>query len=215
MSCSLLGGCNLPQGNRDTKNLKTFSTAAERFEGAHVLCPGCAHSIIVREMLNATDDNIVASTSTGCLEVCTAIYPYTSWDISWIHIGFENAGAAISGAEAMYKALSRKNRLYNEDRRVKFVAFGGDGGTYDIGFQSLSGALERGHDFIYVCYDNEAYMNTGIQRSSATPKYANTTTQPLVKRVLESPSIRNGFRKLLQLTEFPMLPRQHLLTFRI
>ena len=159
-------------------NLKEFACTPDRFQGGHRLCPGCAHGMIVREVVNATEDDLVISTATGCLEVCTAIYPYTSWDVSWLHIGFENAAAGISGAEAMYKALSRKNRSYNEDKKVKFVAFGGDGGTYDIGFQSLSGATERGHDFLYVCLDNEGYMNTGGQRSSSTPIGAHTTTSP-------------------------------------
>ncbi len=163
---------------KNITNLKEFACTPDRFQGGHRLCPGCAHGMIVREVVNATDDDLVVSTATGCLEVCSAIYPYTSWDVSWLHIGFENAAAGISGAEAMYKALSRKNRLYNEDRNVKFVAFGGDGGTYDIGFQSLSGATERGHDFLYVCLDNEGYMNTGGQRSSSTPIGAHTTTSP-------------------------------------
>ena len=158
-------------------NLKEFACTPDRFQGGHRLCPGCAHGMIVREVVNATNDDVVVSTATGCLEVCSAIYPYTSWDVSWLHIGFENAAAGISGAEAMYKALSRKNKMYS-DRNVKFVAFGGDGGTYDIGFQSLSGAAERGHDFLYVCLDNEGYMNTGGQRSSSTPIGAHTTTSP-------------------------------------
>jgi len=93
------------------KNLKEFSTANERFEGAHLLCPGCAHSMIVRELMNCSDDNLVISSNTGCLEVSTAVYPYTSWDTSWIHIGFENAATAISGAEAMFKARKRKGTL--------------------------------------------------------------------------------------------------------
>ena len=160
------------------KNLKEFSTSNERFEGAHLLCPGCAHSIIVREMMNCTDDNLVVSSNTGCLEVSTAVYPYTSWDTSWIHIGFENSASAISGAEAMYKAKKRKGTLEDPDAPVKFVAFGGDGSTYDIGFQWLSGAVERGHDFTYICLDNEVYANTGGQRSSATPIGSSTTTSP-------------------------------------
>jgi pyruvate ferredoxin oxidoreductase beta subunit len=112
------------------------------------------------------------------LEVSTAIYPYTSWDTSWIHIGFENAATAVSCAEAMYKARKRKGTLKDPDRSIKFVAFGGDGSTYDIGFQWLSGAVERGHDFTYICLDNEVYANTGGQRSSATPIGASTTTSP-------------------------------------
>ncbi len=160
------------------KNLKQFSTSNDRFEGAHLLCPGCAHSIIVRELLNCTDDNLVIANATGCLEVCTAVYPHTSWDASWIHIGFENAATAATGAEAMYKTLKKKGRLKDPDKPVKFVAFGGDGATYDIGFQFLSGAVERGHDFTYVCLDNEVYANTGGQRSSSTPRGSSTTTTP-------------------------------------
>lgn len=164
--------------SKTIKNLKQFSTANDRFEGAHLLCPGCAHSMIVRELMNCTDDNLVISTNTGCLEVSTAVYPYTSWDTSWIHIGFENAATAIAGAEAMHKARKRKGTLKDADAPVKFVAFGGDGSTYDIGFQWLSGAVERGHDFTYVCLDNEVYANTGGQRSSATPIGSSTTTSP-------------------------------------
>ncbi len=160
------------------KNLKQFSTSNDRFEGAHLLCPGCAHSIIVRELLNCTNDNLIIANATGCLEVCTAVYPHTSWDASWIHIGFENASTAATGAEAMYKALKNKGRLKDPDKPVKFVAFGGDGATYDIGFQFLSGAVERGHDFTYICLDNEVYANTGGQRSSSTPIGASTTTTP-------------------------------------
>jgi pyruvate ferredoxin oxidoreductase beta subunit len=177
MSCSLLGGC-APQGNREIKNLKSFSTAAERFEGAHVLCPGCAHSIIVREILNATNDNLVVGASTGCLEVCTAIYPHTSWDCSWIHIGFENSSTAIAGAEAANKALRRKGRISADAAEPKFVAFGGDGSTYDIGFQWISGCCDRGHNMMYVCLDNEVYANTGGQASGSTPIGASATTAP-------------------------------------
>ena len=161
----------------EIKNLKQFSKAAERFEGANLLCPGCAHGIIVREVLNATDYPLLIATSTGCVEVSTAVYPYTSWDVPWIHIGFENSSTAIAGAEAMYKALKRKGRLYS-DKEPKFVAFGGDGSTYDIGFQFISGCFERGHNFTYVCLDNEVYANTGGQRSGSTPLGASTTTTP-------------------------------------
>lgn len=160
------------------KNLKDFSTSADRFEGGNLLCPGCAHSIIVREVLNATNDDLILAASTGCLEVCTAVYPHTSWDVSWIHIGFENGSTAIAGAEAMYKALKTKGRLKQPDRKPKFVAFGGDGATYDIGFQWISGCFERGHDMMYVCLDNEVYANTGGQRSSSTPIGTSATTTP-------------------------------------
>jgi pyruvate ferredoxin oxidoreductase beta subunit len=160
------------------KNLKEFSTSADRFEGANLLCPGCAHSIIVREVLNATNDDLVLAASTGCLEVCTSVYPYTSWDASWIHIGFENSSTAVAGAEAMYNALKTKGRLKQPDRNPKFVAFGGDGASYDIGFQWISGCMERNHDMMYIVLDNEVYANTGGQRSSSTPIGSSATTSP-------------------------------------
>lgn len=161
--------------------LKKLTNYPGKIAPGHRLCAGCGASIIVRQMqmvASALGYELVIANATGCLEVCTSIYPYNSWKSPWIHNAFENAAATISGVEAAYRALKKKGK-FPSDRKVKFVALGGDGGTYDIGFQSLSGALERGHEFIYICYDNEAYMNTGIQRSSATPKYANTTTQPV------------------------------------
>ncbi len=157
--------------------LKELVKKEELFTGGHRLCAGCGIPPIVRLVLRSTDAGVVAATSTGCLEVGTTIYPYTSWRIPWIHSAFENAAATISGVESAYRALKRKGKI-REDKDIKFVAFGGDGGTYDIGLQSLSGALERRHDFLYICYDNGAYMNTGIQRSSATPFASATTTSP-------------------------------------
>ncbi len=158
--------------------LKELSKQEELLTGGHRLCSGCGAPIAIRQVLHAAGVPIVAANATGCLEVSTTIYPYSAWRIPWIHSAFENAAATISGVEAMYKALKRKGKI---DRKIKFIAFGGDGGTYDIGLQSLSGAVERGHDFVYICYDNGAYMNTGIQRSSATPLGANTTTSPAGK----------------------------------
>jgi pyruvate ferredoxin oxidoreductase beta subunit len=159
-------------------NLKELSKKEEVLSGGHRLCAGCGASIVARQVLSALDDPVVVANATGCLEVATTIYPYTSWKSSFIHNAFENAAATISGAEAMFSSLKKQGKI---DKEVKFIAFGGDGGTYDIGIQSLSGALERGHNFVYVCYDNEAYMNTGIQRSSATPRGAWTTTSPAGK----------------------------------
>jgi pyruvate ferredoxin oxidoreductase beta subunit len=155
--------------------LKELSTKQDILSPGHRLCAGCGASIAVRQILSASDDPVVVASATGCLEVATTIYPYTSWRSSFIHNAFENAAATISGVEAMYQSLKKQGKI---DKEIKFIAFGGDGGTYDIGLQSLSGALERGHDFVYVCYDNEAYMNTGIQRSSATPRGVWTTTSP-------------------------------------
>lgn len=157
--------------------LKEVVQKPDRLTGGHRMCAGCGAPTVVRGILRALkpEDKAVVGVATGCLEVSTSIYPYTAWKDSFIHNAFENAAATVSGAEAAYKALKKKGKV-TED--YKFIAFGGDGGTYDIGLQSLSGAMERGHDMVYVCYDNGAYMNTGIQRSSATPKYANTTTSP-------------------------------------
>ncbi len=147
----------------------------KRIVSGHRLCPGCLSPPIVRWILAATDKEVVVSCATGCLEVATTIYPYSSWNVSFIHNAFENAAATISGVERAYKVLKKKGKISKE---VKFLAIGGDGGSYDIGLQSLSGAAERGHDFVYVCYNNEGYMNTGNQRSSATPYGASTTTSP-------------------------------------
>ncbi len=156
-------------------NIKQLSHSEERLVEGHRLCAGCAEPIIARQVLMATDKPVVVANATGCFEVSTTIYPFSSWNVPWIHTAFENAPATMSGVEAAYNSLKRQGKL---DQEVKFIAFGGDGATYDIGFQSLSGAIERGHDFLYVCFNNEAYMNTGIQRSGATQKGASTTTCP-------------------------------------
>lgn len=146
------------------------------FSGGHRMCAGCPVPIFTRMLSRVTEHDVVVSSATGCLEVASSIFPYSAWKVPWVHTAFENASATISGAEAAYIALKKKGRI---DRDIKFVAIGGDGGTYDIGLQSLSGAMERGHDILYICYDNGAYMNTGIQRSSATPLGAATTTTPV------------------------------------
>ncbi len=143
----------------------------------HRGCAGCGASIVVRQALKAIGKDVIVANATGCLEVMTTPYPETSWKVPWIHLGFENAASVASGVEAAVKTLKRKRNKY-QNKDVKIVAFGGDGGTADIGFQALSGAMERGHNITYIMYDNEAYMNTGIQRSSATPLYASTTTSP-------------------------------------
>jgi pyruvate ferredoxin oxidoreductase beta subunit len=158
---------------------KELAKRPERLAPGHRLCAGCGASIVVRQMLAAIDDPVVIANATGCLEVGTTIYPYTAWRVPWIHNAFENAASTISGVEAAYRSMVRQGKIPEQD--VKFLAFAGDGGTYDIGIQALSGAVERGHQFLYVCYDNGAYMNTGIQRSSATPFGANTTTSPAGK----------------------------------
>ena len=160
--------------------LLEIASRGEPVAGGHRLCSGCGAGVIIRQMLTATDYPTVVSNATGCVEVCTSVYPFTAWNVPWIHNGFENAAATITGAEAAYRAMEQRGDVPKRKNKkpMKFIALGGDGGTYDIGLQSLSGALERGHDFVYICYDNGAYMNTGIQRSSASPFGANTTTSP-------------------------------------
>ncbi len=148
----------------------------EKLAPGHSTCAGCGIPAIVRTVLGATDDPVIVANATGCGEVTTTLYPYTSWKVPYIHNAFENAVATASGIDAAQKVLERKGEL---KKKAKIVVFAGDGGTYDIGLQSLSGALERGHDFLYVCYDNEGYMNTGGQRSSASPYGASTETTPL------------------------------------
>lgn len=163
-------------------NLKENLQREERFAAGHRMCAGCGSPIAIRTVLRQLEpgDKAVVTGATSCMEVSTFMYPYTAWKDSFIHNAFENAAATCSGVETAYKALKKRGKL---DETYKFIAFGGDGGTYDIGFQSLSGAMERGHDMVYVCYDNEAYMNTGIQRSSSTPHFADTTTTPVGKTV--------------------------------
>ncbi|MCS7097920.1 MAG: thiamine pyrophosphate-dependent enzyme [Candidatus Methanomethyliaceae archaeon] len=141
----------------------------------HRLCAGCTVGTAVRQILKASGGNVVVVTATSCLEVSTSYFPQTAWRVPWIHLGFENSAAVAAGIESALKALRKKGKS-NEDFHVMVIS--GDGGTFDIGIQALSGALERGHDLLYICYDNEAYMNTGIQRSSATPYAAATTTSP-------------------------------------
>jgi pyruvate ferredoxin oxidoreductase beta subunit len=165
---------------KPTLSLKELSKREDLLSHGHRMCAGCGAPTVVKMILLSSDYPIIASNATGCLEVSTCISEYTAWKIPWIHTAFENAAATISGVETMYRALKKRGKI---DRDIKFMAFGGDGGTYDIGFQSLSGCMERGHDVVYVCYDNGAYMNTGIQRSSATPRGANTTTSPVGKVV--------------------------------
>lgn len=158
-------------------NLLELSTKPDLLAPGHRLCSGCAESIAIRQMLLAIDEPVVIATATGCLEIGTSPFPFTSWKVPWIHVAFENAASVISGAEAAYRSLVRQGKIL--ERGTRFIAIGGDGATYDIGLQWLSGALERGHRFTYICLNNEGYMNTGIQRSSATIMGGWTTTSPV------------------------------------
>jgi pyruvate ferredoxin oxidoreductase beta subunit len=156
-------------------NIKELAAQKEKFLGGHRACAGCGATIAARQVLLAARQPVVVGAATGCLEVISTIYPYTAWGVPYIHNAFENVAATISGVESAYRAFRKKGKI---DKEIRFIAFGGDGGTYDIGLQALSGMIERRHRMLYVCYNNEAYMNTGIQRSSATPTGAHTTTSP-------------------------------------
>jgi pyruvate ferredoxin oxidoreductase beta subunit len=146
--------------------------------GGYALCQGCGVPMVVRTIGDSIDGPVVVVSATGCLEVATTRFPTTAWNVPWLHVAFENAAAVASGVESAYRALVKRGAL-PDDEQPTFLVFAGDGGTYDIGLQALSGALERGHRFVFVCYDNEAYMNTGVQRSGATPFGAGTTTTPV------------------------------------
>jgi len=148
----------------------------EYFSPGHRACQGCGEALAIRLMCKALGEDTVIINATGCMEVVSSIYPTTAWRLPWIHVAFPNSASVGSGVEAALKVLRRKGRIPNRD--VKTVSIGGDGATVDIGLQALSGAMERRHDLLYVCFDNEAYMNTGIQRSGATPFGASTTTEP-------------------------------------
>lgn len=158
--------------------LRDLAQTPELLAPGHRACAGCSSVNAVRQILHAAGRPVIVVGATGCLEVVTTIYPYTAWRTPFIHSAFENAAATAAGIETALRVLVQEGRVPQE---VKTIAFGGDGGTYDIGLQALSGALERGHNFLYVCYNNEAYMNTGIQRSGATPFAASTTTAPAGK----------------------------------
>ncbi len=152
----------------------------ENFTPGHRACIGCGEALAVRQSFKALDNNVIVVNATGCAEIFGGQFPNVAWQLPWIHTLFENTAAVASGIEAAYKAMRRKGVSLPQNTKV--VAIGGDGGTSDIGLQALSGALERGHDFTYICFDNEGYMNTGTQRSSSTPFGAMTTTSPIGKK---------------------------------
>ncbi len=183
-------------------DFKEMQGREERLAPGHRMCAGCGATIAVRNVLKALhpEDKAVVGNATGCLEVSSFTYPYTSYEDSYIHNAFENAAATLSGVETAYHYMKKTGRL---SENYKFITFGGDGGTYDIGFQSLSGAMERGHDMVYVCYDNGAYMNTGIQRSSATPMYADTTTTPVGKVSPGKPQPRKDLAAIMAAHNIP------------
>ena len=155
---------------------KDIAAKPDLFLSGHRACAGCGPATVLRLIMKATRGPTIVTEATGCMEVVSSIYPYTSWAVPWLHTAFETSASNASGIEAALKIMKKKGRIGQE--HVDVIAFAGDGGTYDIGIQALSGAVERGHDFLFVLYDNEAYMNTGIQRSGGTPHGAATTTSP-------------------------------------
>jgi len=181
-------------------SLKEISKKEVLISSGHRMCAGCGAPTVIKMVLLASDYPVIASNATGCLEVSTCISDYTAWKFPWIHSAFENAAATISGVETMYRSLKKQGVISKE---IKFVAFGGDGGTYDIGLQSLSGAMERGHDMLYICYDNGAYMNTGIQRSSATPRGADTTTRPAGSVIPGKTEPRKNLTRIMAAHDIP------------
>ena len=153
-----------------------LATSKEYFSPGHRACIGCGEVLALRLVAKALGRDVIVANATGCMEIVSSPFPNTNWKVPWIHTLFENTSAVASGVEAALNILRRKGKI--SDKKITVVGIGGDGATSDIGLQALSGALERGHDFLYVCFDNEAYMNTGIQRSSSTPFGAMTTTSP-------------------------------------
>ncbi|RJP74510.1 MAG: pyruvate ferredoxin oxidoreductase [Candidatus Abyssobacteria bacterium SURF_17] len=181
-------------------SVKELSKRRDIFCAGHRACSGCAPAITMRQVTLAVNTHLVTGLSTGCMEVVSSIYPYTAWRSSFIHNAFENVAATISGVETAYRALKKKGKL---DAEYRFIAFGGDGGTYDIGLQSLSGAMERGHRMLYVCYDNQGYMNTGIQRSSSTPYGAATSTSPAGIKIAGKQQFQKDLTEIMVAHELP------------
>jgi len=189
--------------NKFIPNLKTLSKNPQRLSSGHKLCPGCGIGIILKQILTTIKEPIITANATGCSEICFSAYPHNSFRSSWIHSLFENAASVISGIESAHKAMLKKNKLTAEQKKIKFLALGGDGATYDIGFQWLSGAIERGHDFVYICFDNEGYMNTGYQQSSSTPYGFSTHTTPCGESLQGKIRHRKNLTKIIAAHDIP------------
>ncbi len=180
-----------------TPGQPTPREAQPRFRGlesGHRACQGCGEALAARLVMECAGPDVIVANATGCLEVFTTAWPDSSWRVPWVHSLFENAAAVASGIEAAMKA---------KGKNTKVLAFGGDGGTYDIGFQALSGMLERFHNVLYVCFDNEAYMNTGIQRSSSTPHAATTTTSPAGKERMGKRHLKKDLLSIIAAHHIP------------
>jgi pyruvate ferredoxin oxidoreductase beta subunit len=160
--------------NKPAVSIKDMLKKEPILSSGHRMCAGCGAPPVIKLMGMALRGPTIVCNATGCLEVATTIYPYTAWNIPWIHVAFENAAAVASGVIEATKVMHKKGRFAHE--HVDVIALGGDGGSFDIGLGAISGAMERGHDMVYMCYDNGAYQNTGIQRSGATFTGQETTT---------------------------------------
>ena len=174
---------------------------ANAFAPGHRACTGCGEALAVRIAMKAMGSNIIIANATGCMEVVSSQLPTTAWDVPWIHTLFENTAAVASGIESALKVMERKGKM--PIKGTKVVAMAGDGGTSDIGLQALSGALERGHDLLYLEFDNEAYMNTGIQRSSSTPFGASTTTSPSGKKSIGQKTWKKNMPAIVAAHDIP------------
>jgi pyruvate ferredoxin oxidoreductase beta subunit len=161
------------------------------FRSGHTACPGCGQSLAVRLVLRATGRDVIVVNSTGCLEIFSSKYGESAWEVPYIHSLFENIAAVASGVESALRAAGRLDG-------TRIIAMSGDGSAADIGFGAISGMMERGHDVLYVCYDNEAYMNTGIQRSGCTPYYARTTTSPPGRASLGNPRPKKDMPQIMR-----------------
>jgi pyruvate ferredoxin oxidoreductase beta subunit len=185
------------------KSLESYTKnpEVEFVTSGHRACQGCAEILALRLALKVFGEDTVIAMATGCMEIISTPLPTTNWRLPWIHVAFENAAAVASGVEAGLKILMEKGKIPQKDIHV--IATAGDGGTSDIGLQALSGALERGHKFTYICLDNEAYMNTGIQRSSSTPFGAMTTTSPPGKKGIGQSTQKKNMPKIVAAHNIP------------
>lgn len=185
------------------KNLEKYSDnpELELATSGHRACQGCAEILALRLALKVFGKDTVIAMATGCMEIISTPLPTTSWMLPWIHVAFENTAAVASGVESGLKILMEKGRIPQKD--INVIAIAGDGATSDIGLQALSGALERGHNFTYLCVDNEAYMNTGIQRSSSTPYGAMTTTSPPGKKGIGQSTQKKNMPKIAAAHNIP------------
>jgi pyruvate ferredoxin oxidoreductase beta subunit len=181
-------------GPRTLAELHRNQPVFRGLDAGHMACPGCGQALAARLVTEALGPDVVIANATGCLEVFTTAWPRTSWRVPWIHSVFANTPAVASGIEAALKMQGRPEKV---------VAFGGDGGTFDIGLQSLSGMLERNHNVLYVCFDNEGYMNTGVQRSSSTPHAAATTTSPHGKQRMGKRHLKKDLLAIISAHHIP------------